>query len=477
MKNKTLKKIAALAAAFAMLTAGTQAITPYTGQKYAITASAAAYGFTEDMTDAERVALAAEMVESGKFPVSEGGLHTISFDMLDTNGSYEESFVYSLPNLLIELLNEDEDFLKDSGVTATSKVVKYNLYYENAEDLAEDTTIFDYEYDIILNCGNVSQTVHKYGRSYKTAASVFFDQTGKDEIKTIINNIEYTNDTSLSDIESAVNSFVESYNQRYGNTYTISPLGKSPFLFAQRDLATSEKNGYIYIVIQLSLSNFFELNDRGYYYYIHSFTIPKLSDNTDTDNKNPTDTDTDNKKPTDTDTDNTNPDNTNPSAPSFAPTFYNTNVIGGNAVVTGDRTAGSIMTVTVPVGYEAVVASGGNRLAVITDGTGTFTMPAADVTVRVDLSITAYSMVHYPNSYIFCYDSGMNHIRTNSSRYGINGTGDVTVKLGADYAGRSVTLYSGRKSTANKVDEGVLDSSGRITFTVQGGKNFTLIVE
>lgn len=163
--------------------------------------------------------------------------------------------------------------------------------------------------------------------------------------------------------------------------------------------------------------------------------------------------------------------------PAPAPVVYNVNVIGGNARVEGSRTAGSTMTVTVPIGYDAYVMSGANRIAVISDGTGTFTMPSSDVVIRVEMNATMANMVHYPNSYIFCYDSEMNHIKTNSSRYGINGTGDITVKLGSEYAGRNVTLYTGRKSTANKTDEGVLDSNGRCTFTVEGGKNFTLIVE
>ena len=53
----------------------------------------------------------------------------------------------------------------------------------------------------------------------------------------------------------------------------------------------------------------------------------------------------------------------------------------------------------------------------------------------------------------------------------------MTVDLGAAYAGKTVTLYSGKKSTSEKITEAVLDSRGRATFTVKGAKNYTLVVE
>ncbi|MCM1579188.1 MAG: hypothetical protein NC078_10360, partial [Ruminococcus sp.] len=80
--------------------------------------------------------------------------------------------------------------------------------------------------------------------------------------------------------------------------------------------------------------------------------------------------------------------------------------------------------------------------------------------------------------YIYSYDSSMNHITTNSVRGKVvapeNG---VTVKLGKKYAGKTVTLYNGKKSTSSKVDEAVLDSNGQATFTVKSGKNYTCVVE
>ena len=72
----------------------------------------------------------------------------------------------------------------------------------------------------------------------------------------------------------------------------------------------------------------------------------------------------------------------------------------------------------------------------------------------------------------------MNHIKTSSVRGGMTSPeGVVTVRLGSDHAGKSVTLYSGRKSAVNKLDEAVLDSSGRASFDVKSGKNYTLIIE
>ena len=71
----------------------------------------------------------------------------------------------------------------------------------------------------------------------------------------------------------------------------------------------------------------------------------------------------------------------------------------------------------------------------------------------------------------------MNYIKTNGSRKGIEGEGTITVKLGEEYAGKTVTLYKGRKSTAVELDSAVLDENGNATFTVEGGKNYTAVVE
>ena len=76
-------------------------------------------------------------------------------------------------------------------------------------------------------------------------------------------------------------------------------------------------------------------------------------------------------------------------------------------------------------------------------------------------------------SYVYSYDSDMNKIRVNSTRK----QGIITVNLGKEYAGKSFTIYEGKKSTKVKVTDGVLDAKGRFTFEVPDGKNYTLIVE
>ena len=150
---------------------------------------------------------------------------------------------------------------------------------------------------------------------------------------------------------------------------------------------------------------------------------------------------------------------------------------GSGVTVTGSRAAGAAMTLNVPVGYSATVISGGSRIAYVSDGTGTFTMPAANVTVKVESYLGMLS-TGYKNAYIYSYDKDMNYIKTNSVRGGMTSPeGEVTVKLGSDYAGRSVTLYNGRKNTSSKVDEATLNSNGEVTFSVKSGKNYTLVVD
>lgn len=158
---------------------------------------------------------------------------------------------------------------------------------------------------------------------------------------------------------------------------------------------------------------------------------------------------------------------------------YSVTVSGyaGYATVTGDRTAGSVMTVSMPIGFVARVYSGSTLIATIYDS-GKFTMPAGSVYISVTDESGAGMMAYAaPNSYIFSYDSSMKLIKTTRSKKGIRGTGEMTVNLGAEYAGRTVTLYSGKNSTADKITEAELDSKGCATFTVEGAKNYTLVVE
>lgn len=151
--------------------------------------------------------------------------------------------------------------------------------------------------------------------------------------------------------------------------------------------------------------------------------------------------------------------------------------VNGSANVTGAATSGSEMTVKMPIGFVARVYNGNTLVATICDS-GKFTMPAGNVVVNVTDESGAGMMAYVaPNTYIFTYDSNMKLIKTSRSKKGIAGTGEMTVDLGADYAGRTVTLYNGKKSTSEKVTETVLDSKGRAAFTVKGAKNYTLVVE
>lgn len=151
--------------------------------------------------------------------------------------------------------------------------------------------------------------------------------------------------------------------------------------------------------------------------------------------------------------------------------------VNGSARVSGAATAGSEMTVSMPIGFTARVYNGSTLVATIYDS-GKFTMPAGNVVVNVTDGSGAGMMAYTaPNSYIYSYDSSMKLIKTSRSKKGIAGTGEMTVDLGAAYAGKSVTLYSGKKSTSEKITETVLDSRGRATFTVKGAKNYTLVVE
>lgn len=139
--------------------------------------------------------------------------------------------------------------------------------------------------------------------------------------------------------------------------------------------------------------------------------------------------------------------------------------------------AGTVIDVKADFGYDAYVYCGTRMLMKITDR-GSFVMPAGNV--RIVSQENGYlSMVRNaaPNSYIFVYDADMNYIKTNGSVKGIVGKGKVTVKLGEEYAGRTVTLYKGRKSTKVEVASMVLDENGNATFTVDGGKNYTAVVE
>ena len=139
--------------------------------------------------------------------------------------------------------------------------------------------------------------------------------------------------------------------------------------------------------------------------------------------------------------------------------------------------AGTQVNVRVDFGYDAYVYCDGRVISKITEN-GSFTMPAGKVTIVTQANGYLVMIKNAaPNSYIFVYDADMNYIKTNGSVKGIKGEGKITVKLGEEYAGKTVTLYKGRKSTSVKLDSLTLDENGNATFTVEGGKNYTAVVE
>lgn len=139
--------------------------------------------------------------------------------------------------------------------------------------------------------------------------------------------------------------------------------------------------------------------------------------------------------------------------------------------------AGEQINVRVDFGYDAYVYCGGRVISKITEN-GSFTMPAGKVTIVTQANGYLVMIKNAaPNSYIFVYDADMNYIKTNGSVKGIKGEGKITVKLGEEYAGKTVTLYKGRKSTNVELDSKTLDENGNATFTVEGGKNYTAVVE
>lgn len=145
--------------------------------------------------------------------------------------------------------------------------------------------------------------------------------------------------------------------------------------------------------------------------------------------------------------------------------------------VTADRSsaaAGENVTVSAPFGYDIIVADINGRQIAKFSEKGSFEMPSSRVSITaVRGEIFAHMSNAWNHSYVYSYDSDMNRIKVNSdTRRGI-----ITIDLGADYAGRSFTVYSGRKSTSKKIISGVLDENGRYIFNADEGKNYTLVVE
>lgn len=125
--------------------------------------------------------------------------------------------------------------------------------------------------------------------------------------------------------------------------------------------------------------------------------------------------------------------------------------------------------------YEAVLYING-AASIKLSGSGSFTMPAADVRIVSGMDEITYAMftTSVENSYVYSYDTDMNLIKTSGTRKKNN---YVIIDLGEEYAGRSITIYKGRKSTKTIITEGVLDKNGIFKFENAGfGTNYTLII-
>lgn len=158
-----------------------------------------------------------------------------------------------------------------------------------------------------------------------------------------------------------------------------------------------------------------------------------------------------------------------------AVTIYYPVITSGN--VSADRSsaaAGETVNVKASFGYDIIVtAANGRQIAKMTEN-GSFVMPASKVYVTAVQNETfALMATAWRNSYVYSYDSDMNKIKVSSTKQ----QGVIVVNLGEDYAGKSFTIYSGRKSTKVKVTEGVLDEKGKFVFEVPDGRNYTLVVE
>ncbi|MGN0637091.1 MAG: bacterial Ig-like domain-containing protein [Huintestinicola sp.] len=125
--------------------------------------------------------------------------------------------------------------------------------------------------------------------------------------------------------------------------------------------------------------------------------------------------------------------------------------------------------------YDAVLYVNGKAFDKIS-GSGSFTMPAADVRIVSGMDGITYATLtaSVEKVYVFSYDSDMNLIKTSGT---IKKNNYIIIDLGEEYAGRTITIYKGRKSKKTVVAEGVLDENGKFKFENAGfGSNYTLII-
>lgn len=125
--------------------------------------------------------------------------------------------------------------------------------------------------------------------------------------------------------------------------------------------------------------------------------------------------------------------------------------------------------------YVAYIYVNGNAVKCIS-GTGSFIMPEGNVKiVCVKGGGSNYMLTAgVARSYVYSYDADMNAITVSATK---KKNDYIIVDLGKKYAGKSFTVYEGRKSTEVKITEGTFDENGRFTLDIDHGMNYTLIVE
>ena len=140
-------------------------------------------------------------------------------------------------------------------------------------------------------------------------------------------------------------------------------------------------------------------------------------------------------------------------------------------VSTTSAQQGDTVTVTMNDQTVAVINSDGREIARISGYSGTFTMPASNVKLSVIPTSNMFAGIS-PNSYVYVCDADMKPVMMRASN-----TGSVTLKLGSENAGKTVTLYAEKNSTKTKLAEATADENGNVTLDIDCGKNYTLVIE
>ena len=152
-------------------------------------------------------------------------------------------------------------------------------------------------------------------------------------------------------------------------------------------------------------------------------------------------------------------------------TKYTVSAPAGVTVSATSAQHGDTITVTMNDQTIAVINSDGREIARISGYSGTFTMPASNVKLSVIPTSNMFAGKN-PNSYVYVCDADMKPIMMRASN-----KGTITLKLGAEYAGKTVTLYAEKNSAKNKLAEATADEDGNVTLTIGYGKNYTLVIE